>query len=651
MSKKIYVIILTILFFPHLFYSEEPRNDTSKEELPSLHYEIVVTATRLETPAKEIASSITVITKDDLERMGKTTVLEALQEVLGVMVLQNGPLGGASSVSLRGANSEHTLVMLDGVELNDPISPSRSYDLAHLSIANIERIEILRGAQSTLYGSDALGGVINIITKKGQGKPNLYLRSIGGSFKTFLSHAEFSGSSDTFHFSLAGSYFRTNGFSAASTSCEGNYEEDGYRNLTLSGRVGYQVWQNLSIDLTWRTFKTKSDIDNFGGPYGDDPNNTQRYDASILKGQIRHLFLQNRWEQKINLSVIHYDRKYENPTDDEHPSDSDRSKFTSQQWKLDWQHNLFLDAANTLTFGLEYQEEQGQSEYSSESLWGSSSSLFPLQKSHNTGIYIQDQIRWAGRFFATVGARLDHHSQSGTALTYRIAPAYLIGQTGIKLKASYGTGFKSPSLYQLFAPETTWGPVGNKLLEPEQCTSWEMGIEQSLFRNTFLLGLTYFSSEYKNLIDFDYARGYINISKASSKGVEFILQALLGRRFHLSASYTRSEARDVDADEDLLRRPKDKLAARVSYDFSKKSHLTLSLIHIGKREDMEWIGWVPQRVAMPSYTLFDILFAIEAIPNVQFFLRLDNLLNEEYEVVKGYGTAGFSAYGGLKVLF
>lgn len=651
MSKKIQVILLAILFFPLFFYSEEHQKDTNKEKPPSLRYDIVVTATRLETPAKEIASSITVITKEDLERMGKTTVLEALQEVLGVLVLQNGPLGGASSVSLRGANTEHTLVMLDGVELNDPISPSRSYDLAHLSIANIERIEILRGAQSTLYGSDALGGVINIITNKGQGKPKLHLLSFGGSFKTLLNHAEFSGSSETFYYSLAASYFLTNGFSAASTSYEGNQEEDGYRNLTLSGRVGYQVRQNLSIDLTWRALKTKSDIDNFGGPYGDDPNHAQRYDASILKGQIRHLFLQNRWEQKINLSLIHYDREYENPTDDAHPFDSDQSQFKSQQWQLDWQHNLFLDEANTLTFGLEYQEEQGQSEYSSESLWGSFSSLFPRQKSHNTGIYIQDQIRWAGHFFATMGLRLDYHSQSGTALTYRIAPAYLIRETETKLKASYGTGFKSPSLYQLFAPETTWGPVGNKVLEPEQCTSWEIGIEQSLFRNTFLLGLTYFSSEYKNLIDFDYARGFVNISKASSKGVEFILQALLMRHFHLSASYTRSDARDVDKDEDLLRRPKHKLTARASYDFSRKSHLTLSLIHIGKREDMEWIGWVSQRVAMPSYTLFDILFAIEAIPNVQFFLRLDNLLDEQYELVKGYGTAGFSAYGGLKVLF
>ncbi len=650
MNKKILSIILAMLFFPPFLFSEEKQEDSEKDK-SSLRHEIVVTATRIEIPAREAASSITVISREDLEIMKIATVLEALQEVLGVYVIQNGPIGGTGSVSIRGANAEHTLVMLDGVELNDPITPSRSYDLAHLSIANIERIEILRGAQSTLYGSDALGGVINIITKQGRGNPQANLLSLGGSYGTFLNSAEFGGSSDTLHYALAASYFRSNGFSAASTSYEGNQEKDSYRNLTVSGKAGLRLRKNIELDLTWRTLRTKSGIDNFGGAYGDDPNNTQLYNAFILKAQIRHLFLQNRWEQKLNLSYLEYHREYDNPTDAVHPFDADRSKFESQQWKLDWQHNLFLDEKNTLTFGLEHQQEMGQSDYYSETDSGPYSSLFPLKKARNTGIYVQDQIRWADRFFATVGVRLDHHTESGQAVTFRIAPAYFIRQTGTKFKASYGTGFKSPSLYQLYAPETIWGPVGNRALQAERSTGWDVGIEQSLFRNKLKLGLTYFASDYRNLIDFDYTQGYINILRASSRGAELSLEAGLNDGLHFNASYTRIEAKDEVTNQYLLRRPKHKLAARVNCDFSRKAHLTLSLIHMGKSEDMDWSGWVSHRVAMPSYSLLNASFAYDILHKVQVFLKSENLLDEEYETVKGYGTPGFSLYGGLKVIF
>lgn len=652
MCRKIFFFVLAFSIFTLSIFSEENQKNPKKEESTptSLQYDIVVTATRIETPTKEIASSITVLKREDLERTKKTTVLEALQDVLGVTVIQSGPAGSSASVILRGANSEHTLVMMDGVELNDPISPSRSYDLAHLYLDNIDRIEILRGPQSTLYGSDALGGVINIITKKGEGKPGFRLSTQGGSYRTVVSHAEISGSTDRIHYSLGASLSRTDGFSAASTSYEGNSEEDGYQNLTFSGRLGYSPLDNLDLDFSVRTVKTKIDIDNFGGAYGDDPNNTQDYDALILKGQVRGLFLKNRWEQKLNISFVGYDRKYENPTDDAHPFDSDHSEFNSKQWKLDWQHNLFLHKSNTLTFGFEYQEEQGESEFYSESLWGPASSIFPLQKAYNTGVYIQDQIRLADRFFATIGVRLDHHSQAGKAITYRIAPAYFIDQTGTKFKATYGTGFKSPSLYQLFAPGTFWGPVGNKDLKTEESSSWDVGIEQNLLQNKLILGATYFSSRYENLIDFDLAEGYINILKASSKGAEFILQAWPTDNLHLAASYTSTEAKDKETGEYLLRRPKDKFTAKMNFHFLEKGNISLSLIHIGEREDMEWTGWTAARITMPSYTLLNAALSYDIIQNVQIFFRLDNILDEEYEMIKGYGTPGFSAYGGFKFL-
>ena len=229
MLKKTFCLALAVSIISFNLLSKEDQEEQKKEKTssPPLQHEIVVTATRIETPAKEIASAVTVITREDLERTRKITLLEALQEVLGVATVQNGPVGGAASVFLRGANSEHTLILMDGVELNDPISPARSFDLAHLMLENVERIEILRGPQSTLYGSDALGGVVNIITRKAQGKSRFHLSSLGGSYSSFHSNAGISGNTRQIGYSFGVSYFRSEGISAASTNYEGNEENDG----------------------------------------------------------------------------------------------------------------------------------------------------------------------------------------------------------------------------------------------------------------------------------------------------------------------------------------------------------------------------------------------------------------------------------------
>jgi len=649
MLKKTVLIVLASSIFS--LYIHPAENQKREKEVQPLRHDIVVTATRMETQAKEIASSITVITREELERMKKATILEVLRDVLSVAVIQNGGTGGASSVFLRGANSEHTLIMMDGVVLNDPITPSRSFDLAHFSVEHVERIEILHGPQSTLYGSDAMGGVVNIISRKGEGKPKVHFSSFGGSYDTFSTMAGIDGSFKSFDYSLGTSYLQTSGLSSASTAYEGNEEKDGYRNLTLSARFGYHPRNNLDIDFIVRSIDTRSDIDNFGGAHGDDPNNVQDYRALFLKGEIRGLFLKNRWEQKLSLSLVDYHRQHENHADKFHPLDSDRSEFKSKLWKLDWQHNLFLHETNTLTFGAEYQQEQGESEYYSESVWGPYSSVFPLRKAHVRGVYIQDHIRIADQFFTTLGARLDYHSQAGKATTYRIAPAYIINQTGTKLKATYGKGFKAPSLYQLYAPGTSWGPIGNEDLEPEKSTGWDAGIEQYLFQNKLMLAFTYFNNSFKNLIDFDFVQGFINIARAYSQGIEANVKAKLMESILLLASYTRTEAKDEITGTFLLRRPKDKFTTSLDYSYSSRGNIILSLIYVGTREDMDFSTFTPKRVTLQSYTLLNMTASYSISSSIQIFGRLMNILDEKYEMIKGYGTPGFSIYGGIKLAF
>jgi len=243
----------------------------------------------------------------------------------------------------------------------------------------------------------------------------------------------------------------------------------------------------------------------------------------------------------------------------------------------------------------------------------------------------------------------DTHSQSGRSTTYRIAPAFFIQQTNTKLKATYGTGFKSPSLYQLYAPGNVWGPIGNENLKPEETTSWDLGIEQDLWAGKVRLGGTYFSSRFENLMEYDYTQGYINITNASSKGVEFFLEFAPAENLAFSASYSNIVAKDQNTGESLLRRPKDKVTANLNVRFLAKGRFIISLTHIGTRDDQEWIDWISTRVQMDPFTLLNGTISWDIFPNIQLYLRMDNILDQQYELIKGYGTPGLSAYGGFKI--
>jgi len=642
-----YFLALTMLSLNLL--SQE--NSQKEKQKPDLHYEVVVTATRLETPLKEVASSVTVITREELERAKKTSILEALEEVIGISVIQNGPRGGAASAFLRGANSEHTLVMMDGVELNDPISPSRSFDLAHLTLEGIERIEILRGPQSTLYGSDALGGVINIITRRGQGKPKFQLSTDAGSYRTFSVNAGLSGGSNKIDYSLGISHLSTQGFSAASESYDGNKEKDGYQNLSISGRAGFHLKNNFDLELSLRNLKTETEIDNSGGPYGDDPNNTQNYNFLFFKAQARSLHLRNRWEQKSFFSVVDYDRRHKNLVDDIHPFDSEEGFFKSRLFKFEWQNNFFLHETNTLSFGIEHHQEQGQSTYQSNSIWGPFSDVFPLKRAQTTGFFIQDQIKSKNRFYATAGLRFDSRSGFGTALTCRLAETYLIENTQTKIKVTCGTGFKSPSLYQLYAPATFWGPIGNKSLKPEKSLGLDFGVEQSFVSDKILFSATYFLNEYQQLINFDFSQGYINIGRAEAKGAELAVQAKPSAELIFNLGFTTTEAKDKETGARLLRRPNEKFSANINYQFIKQGNFNLSLLYIGKRDDMDFSKTPYEQITLPAYTLVNAALSFNIMANIQVFGRLEDIFNTKYEMIKGYGTPGFSAYGGLSLLF
>jgi vitamin B12 transporter len=247
----------------------------------------------------------------------------------------------------------------------------------------------------------------------------------------------------------------------------------------------------------------------------------------------------------------------------------------------------------------------------------------------------------------TLGVRFDHHSRFGEKTTFRLAPA-LVLKSGTKIKATYGTGFKAPSLYQLFAPATDWGPMGNPDLEPEKSEGWDVGIEQYLFNDRFNLSFTYFQNEFRALIDYDSFQGYINIAEAETKGCEIFLSALPLHRLTLRASYTYTEAKNKVTDENLLRRPRHKANLWLSFRFLKKAHANLEILHVGQRDDL---FPYPTRTTADAYTLFNLAASYRLTNHLEIFGRIDNIFDREYEAVLGYGTPGRSAYIGIKARY
>jgi len=630
---------------PETTKQSDSKEKKGKEEKTE---EVVVTATRIETASSEVGSSITVITNQQIEQRQNTTVPEILRTVPALDVVRSGGPGGQTSVFIRGAKSEHTLVLIDGIEMNDPITPGRSYDFANLTTDNIERIEIIRGPQSTLYGSDAIGGVINIITKRGKGKPSGFVSAEGGSFNTFTEKAGVSGGNKWANYSLGISRWDTDGISAANEK-DGNHEKDGYENTSISTRLGVTPAENLDADFILRYINAKADIDNSGGVGGDDPNNKADLEQLFFRTQVRLFLFNDLWEQKLGFSLTDLDRDYRNDTDADHPSDLDRSSYDGKILKFDWQHNLYLHETNTLTLGIENEEEKGKSKYYSESAWGPYTSSFKEKTARTTGYYLQDQVKLRDSWFTTLGVRLDDHSRFGSETTYRIASAYLVRQTGTKFKGTYGTGFKAPSLYQLYSQ------YGNQNLDPEESTGWDIGVEQSLFDKKLILGVTYFSNEFDELIEFvGYESGtskYINVAEAEAKGVEIFASVRPIGDLIFRASYTYTDTEDKETGKDLLRRAQNKFGLDVNYQFMDKGNVNLSLVYVGKRDDNDYSTWPATRVELDDYVLANLAASYDITRNIQVFGRVENFLDEDYKEVKGFGTPELSAFAGCKLLF
>lgn len=636
--KNIFKISAVFLIAVQLSFSQTDSSRTTLNE-------VLVSATKTATPYYAIGSSVSVVTSEVIQQKQLKTVVDILRDMPGISVSQQGGPGKLTYVTMRGANSNHTLVVLDGVEMNDPSSPNNAFDFSSLNAKEIDRIEVVRGPQSTLYGSDAIAGVINIITKRGNGKSQFGFEGEGGANNYYRSNLSALGSFGKLNYAVVASQSGSDGVSAAN-SVYGNKEKDGFTNSAFSSRLDFDIDANWNAGLIYKFLKTNADLDQ-NEKLGDDPNNTYKQEEHIVKANLAALSFNGVWQQNLSATYI---RRFTNSldlVDAEHPSTSSDAFNNASRFKIDWQNNISAVPNNLITFGLETETESATTSYYSNSAWGPFDSVFPRESMRNTGFYLQDQVNVENSLFATIGFRYDKNQKFGSITTFRIAPAYYIASTNTKIKVTYGNGFKSPSLFYLFDPA-----FGNPDLKPEKSKGWDFGIEQSFGSQKFFVGVTYFNLQLTDMFGFDASFRTINIAKAKTSGVEINGIAKPNNDLLFTANYTFTETKDeselsADFGKQLLRRPKHQLSINANYKMIDALNLNLSFRYVGKREDKDFSAYPATRITMPDYLLVNFAASYQLLNNLALNARIENLFYKKYEEVLFYGTLGRSLYVGL----
>ncbi|WP_429886371.1 TonB-dependent receptor plug domain-containing protein [Geoalkalibacter halelectricus] len=578
--------------------------------------EIVVTASRWDEPRTDVPQSLTVISRDEIESRGTPFLTELLRTRSDLFVVQNGGAGKNATLLLRGGNGRQALVLVDGVRVNSPSTGAA--DLGGLLTDDIERIEILKGAQSTLYGSEAMAGVVNIITRKGAGLPKTNLLLEAGSFSTRKASGSLSGGTERHDYRLSATWFDTQGISAARSGTE----PDGYTNTTLSARLGYSPSARTSLDLNLRYAHDRSELDDFEAGVGmvDALNWIQKRDDYLvaLRGTI---FPLDNYEQSLGLSLAGQRLKSEDPD-----TLWNNARINNLTRQLDWQHVVDLDRL-TLSGGIAYRREAVENK-----------EVFDEAVDNKAG-YVNAKLRLLDQnLILDAGLRYDDHETFGDELTYRIGALYHLRARDLRIRANHGSGFRAPSLNELFFPF-----YGNPDLRPEKSTAWDVGLEQDLFAGRLTLGATWFQQRYRDLIQTNFATFTAdNIGRARVKGLELTAAARPLDTLLIQSSYTWLDALDVDAQSRLPLRPRAKVVSSVEYTFSVVS-LGTDHIYVTRRFDSS------TGRDLSAYGLVNLRGAYALTKALSVYARIDNLFDKDYEEAGDFGTPGFAAFGGLRV--
>ncbi|MFO0698912.1 MAG: TonB-dependent receptor [Nitrospira sp.] len=637
--------------------------------------DVVVSATKTPIPVGQVTSAVEVITGEELEQKKIKTVIDGLRLSSGVFATSSGGPGTDATVKMRGAFARHTLVMIDGVIVNSP--SDGSYNFANLTAENIERIEILRGAQSMLYGSDAIGGVISIYTKKGTGKPTVGAFMEYGSFATFREGGHVSGAKGPFDFSASVSRSDTSNFSAINYR-RGAFEGDGFHNWQVSAKLGAALPQDGRVEFNMRWYDSRTSFDGFAGTFPSTPA-----DVFGARSTTRNLVLNGTWTQPLtpwwttklvlsqaNERLISESGRVGFNVVTRQPMTAIQDCFLQPDpnvcftpfstnletlnRRLEWQNDFQIGKVLLLSAGYQLRRDEADS----PGFYGTAEPTRTI--SSNAG-FAQAQINLWDRLFLTAGGRHDSYNKFGDATTYRVTGGYLVKETGTKLRGSYATGFKAPTLNDLY-----FEGFGNPNLKPEKSLSMDLGVEQSLFNGRLQLNAGYFWNRFQNLIQFAFGippcpssaftlSCPVNVADAKTQGWEFGFKAEILKGLELRGQYTYTLTRAFDTaalpfplggDKRLPRWPVDQATVGLTYQPIESLRLNIDYRFVGARNDK--VTNVPSE-KLGVFNIVNLSASYDVTKNWQAYIRVDNLFNEKYEEILYFGTPIRSIFGGVRV--
>jgi vitamin B12 transporter len=605
---------------------------------------LVITATRVPTPVNDVASSITVIGADEIQQKQQLTLPSVLADVPGLNVVQTGGPGGLTNVFIRGTNSNQVKVLLDGIDVSDPSSLDGSFDFAHVLTSDINRVEVLRGPQSGLYGGDAIGGVINIITKAPAPGPLQLNGSIeGGSFGTLNATASASGTQGKLSYLLDFAHFTTGATPVTPPSLVPPgipYNDDSYENATGTIKLGLAVSDNVDLGLVARYVNYTLDTQNTVPEFLPDQTNTSQL---FTRATAHFVNFDGVLDQTFGVAFTDYRNRFLDPnfTSPEvfPPNPSD---FNGQRTKFDWQGNVTLAAGQIVTLGAEHELDRT----------AATTAVPPaLVASYaNDAGYVQLQSSFYEQLFNTLSLRYDSNSQFGGKATYHEGLAYLIPGMGTKLKGTVGTGYNPPSLDELYENFPGADFFANPNLKPETSFGYDVGFEQSLLANRLGFGATWFHNNITNLIDVnDTGTSFTNIGEATTYGVESFIFYTPWDPLRLRADYTYTMATDDIMHSELLRRPKNKASLNAKWQVMENLTFSATAIYLGSWADVTR-GGTPC-VSGGGYTVINIAGSYDLGNGVTAFAHIDNLLDRQYQDPVGFQRPGLGVFAGVRVAF
>ncbi len=602
--------------------------------------EIIVTATGVAQDIEDTGTAISVVSEVEIHDQQSIALAEILQELPGVNVTQSGGLGAQTSVRIRGAESDQTLVLINGIRVNDPSTPDGSFDFGNLMTGNIERVEVLRGANGVTWGSQAVGGVVNITTKRPTDDPALFFQGEYGARDTVRLVSNASGKLGAVGLSIGGGYARTDGISAFSRGTEA----DGYRQYSASGQVVVDISETIRFEASGYYADSRTDNDNVFPPFSADTSQYSLAQEFYGNASVHAEAFDGRFQNRFAFSLSDINRHIISPF------------FTSvprgRSERFEYRGDFTASEQLRFVFGTEIEDSRYEN----------------VGVSDSTGIdsvFFQTVFKPLGELTLTGGVRHDEHDDFGGNTSLAGNVAYRLGHDGPLFRASYAEGFRAPSLVDL--DDRPFG-FGTPDLLPETAKSYEIGVDQSLIDNAVQISLTAFQRDTRNQIAFaacpvapDPAPAVctsgnrpfgttLNIERNRTRGLEAILSISPVERFRIDANYTyldtENQSSGTNFGNELARRPASSLYLNAHYQTSFGLSLGADLQMVGDSFDD-----LANDRRLDGYTLAGVRASMPVIASIELYGRIDNLFDVTYETASDFGSPGRSASIGARARF